>query len=190
MIKYAFLGAAFLLFFNSSTYAAAVDGGSLSGFCTSCHGMNGSGPGETIPHIGGQTKEYLALSMTEMKEKKRYATLMQTIAQGYDPDEIELIATWFSQQKWVNSENKIDATLAEQGKATSDLCAACHGDKGEGAGETPRIGGQASQYLYYALLEYKNKVRNNDGGASLMEIVVEMDEKELKALAEYYSSLR
>lgn len=187
-----FIAAAFIACFSASQAMAADTDGEirLAGFCSSCHGPSGSGPGETIPYIGGQTKEYIVTAMTEMKNKARHATVMEKISLGYTPEEIEAIALFYSKIPWKNSDNKIDKKLAAKGKGISKECASCHGEKGLGEGETPRISGQPAKYLYYALLEYKNKQRNNDGGAASMEIVTDLSDDQLKALAEYYSGLK
>lgn len=181
----------FLMAFGlSAAGVTAADEMLVVNFCTSCHGTDGAGPGESIPQLGGQTKEYIIIAMTEFKNRERYATLMQPIAQGYTEEEIEYMAEWFSAKQWKNSDNKIDKKLAKQGEAISESCAGCHGDSGEGMDEIPRISGMPSKYIYYSMLEYKNRVRNNDEGASMMDEVIEMNDEQLKALAEYYSGLR
>lgn len=160
------------------------------GFCSSCHGEGGVSRGESIPSIGGQTQEYLIISTNEMKDKLRRATLMQKIAQGYSIEEINTIGNYFSKLKWKPSDNKLDAKLVAEGKKMSGTCSDCHVNNGAGEGETPRIAGQNAKYLYNALLEYKHKSRNNDAGGAMMADAVNIDDKSLKALAEYYSSLK
>ena len=85
-----------------------------------------------------------------------------------------------------------DCRLAK-GKASTQLetCISCHGANGNNVEDTgiPRIGGQVPTYLYNALLEYKNDKRMTER-ASEMELVKEISDEELKALAEYFSSLK
>lgn len=162
----------------------------IVGFCSSCHGSNGVSVGETIPSIGGQTKDYLIISMMEMKEKTRRATLMHKIAVGYNHKEIVAIADYFSKITWKQSENKLNPKLAAKGKALSSKCADCHTDNGKGSGEIPRIAGQNAKYLYNALIEYKDKVRNNDAGGAMMADAANLLNEDLNALAEYYSSVK
>lgn len=162
----------------------------IVGFCSSCHGSNGFSVGATIPSIGGQTKEYLIISLTEMKEKTRRATLMHKIAVGYTPEEITDIADYFSKIKWKQSIDKLNPKLASKGKTLSAQCADCHTDNGIGSGETPRIAGQNPKYLYNALIEYKDKLRNNEAGGAMMAEAANLSDEDLKALAEYYSSVK
>lgn len=189
MIKYTLFTAVFLLM--ALPCANAEESRlRLVNFCSSCHGTDGAGPGETIPYIGGQTKEYLATALTEMKNRERYGTLMLAIAQGYDLDEIEGTASWFAERVWKYSDNTVDPALAVWGKEASVTCAACHGETGEGEGIIPKISGQPAAYLFKALMEYKKQLRNNEGNAMMMDEVIDMTGEELQALAGYYSGLK
>lgn len=178
------------LLLSLSTFVFAYDSIALTGFCASCHGTNGSGPGETIPHIGGQGKEYLSLALNEMKDQKRPSTVMTTITKGYSSEELGDMAVWFSKRQWSNSPNKINEAMATEGQALSKPCENCHGKKGEGKSFYPRIAGQPVQYLNKAMNEFKNNQRNADGVASMMDIIKGMRDEDLMALAEYYSGLR
>lgn len=163
----------------------------LGYFCATCHGPSGSGPGENIPPIAGQSELYLENALIEMRDNKRYSTLMGLIAKGYSDEDIKHIAAYYSSQEWKNSDKKVDKKLVKQGKKIADeQCVDCHGDKGLGENYTPRIGGLPSAYLYYAMLEYKKGVRNMDEGGASMSLVEDLSDKELKALAEFYSSLK
>lgn len=178
-----------MLFILAPVPSAFAEEGLIS-FCTSCHGTGGAGPGETIPYIGGQTKEYLSVSMNEIKEKKRYSTMMWIITQGYDANETERMSELFSTREWKNSANNIDAALAAKGVHVAESCTGCHGALGKGAAETPRISGQPAKYLFYSMLEYKKQLRNNGGNAPLMDMVIEMDEQDLRAVSEHFSGLK
>ncbi|MDR2870624.1 MAG: c-type cytochrome [Deferribacteraceae bacterium] len=184
MYRYVIAVLSLLFILSVSAWADEI---SFVSYCTSCHGTNGAGPGETIPYISGQSKEYLAITMTEMRDATRYATLMQTLAKGYNDEEIEALAAWFAARQWVSNTNKTDSALAANGKALSESCSSCHE---ESMREVPRISGQPSGYLSKAMLEYKNMLRNNDGGAAMMIGVVDMSDEDIQALAEYYSGLK
>lgn len=172
-------------------------------FCSSCHGTAGAAVGDAIPSIGGQHKEFLITSMLEMKPSvingqidapKRYSTLMQIFFKGYSEDEIKEMADWYSSRPWVSTSYSLDKKLIRKGKASANLetCVSCHGKKGNNIEDNgiPRIGGQTPTYLYHALLEYKNDKRNADGRASEMDVVKDINDEELRALAEYFSSLK
>ena len=71
---------------------------SLAATCANCHGTTGGAEG-AIPSIAGQSKADLVLKMTEFRDGKRQATIMHQIAKGYTPAQIDMLASWFSQQK-------------------------------------------------------------------------------------------
>ena len=125
---------------------------------------------------------------------KRYSTLMQIFFKGYSEDEIKAMADWYSSRPWVPTNYPLNQDLVNKGKASANLdtCTSCHGTDGNNIEDTgiPRIGGQTPTYLYHALLEYKNNKRNADGRALEMDVVKEISDEELRALAEYFSSLR
>lgn len=178
------------------------EGRRFGNFCSSCHGTAGAAVSDAIPSIGGQHKDFLKNSMMDMKPivvdgkeqaPKRYSTLMKIFLKGYSEAEIEAMADWYSSRPWVPTSYPLNQDLVAKGKASTQLetCTSCHGANGNNIEDTgiPRIGGQVPTYLYNALLEYKNDKRMTER-ASEMELVKEINDEELKALAEYFSSLK
>lgn len=178
------------------------EGRRFGNFCSSCHGTAGAAVSDAIPSIGGQHKDFLKNSMMDMKPMvvdgkeqapKRYSTLMKIFLKGYSEAEIEAMADWYSSRPWVPTSYPLNQDLVAKGKASTQLetCTSCHGANGNNVEDTgiPRIGGQVPTYLYNALLEYKNDKRMTER-ASEMEVVKEISDEELKALAEYFSSLK
>lgn len=178
------------------------EGRRFGNFCSSCHGTAGAAVSDAIPSIGGQHKDFLKNSMMDMKPivvdgkdqaPKRYSTLMKIFLKGYSEAEIEAMADWYSSRPWVPTSYPLNQDLVAKGKASTQLetCTSCHGANGNNIEDTgiPRIGGQVPTYLYNALLEYKNDKRMTER-ASEMELVKEISDEELKALAEYFSSLK
>ena len=178
------------------------EGRRFGNFCSSCHGTAGAAVSDAIPSIGGQHKDFLKNSMMDMKPMvvdgkdqapKRYSTLMKIFLKGYSEAEIEAMADWYSSRPWVPTSYPLNQDLVAKGKASTQLetCTSCHGANGNNIEDTgiPRIGGQVPTYLYNALLEYKNDKRMTER-ASEMELVKEINDEELKALAEYFSSLK
>jgi cytochrome c553 len=69
-------------------------------------------------------------------------------------------------------------------------CGGCHGEKGEGTDKFPRLAGQHAAYLTVQMLNFKNVVRNNDARGVMRAITLRMTEDEMKAAAEYITSLK
>ena len=198
-----FLSIVMLTIAFSSAYAQENEEGRRFGnFCSSCHGTAGAAVSDAIPSIGGQHKDYLKNSMMDMKPMvvdgkeqtpKRYSTLMKIFLKGYSESEIEAMADWYSSRPWVPTSYPLNQDLVAKGKVSKHLesCVSCHAANGNNTSDAgiPRIGGQVPTYLYNSLLEYKNDKRMTER-AEEMAIVKEISDEELKALAEYFSSLK
>jgi cytochrome c553 len=80
------------------------------------------------------------------------------------------------------------AFAQDAAKKAKEVCAACHGDDGNGKPEFPdypKLGGQYSDYLYHALKDYKRGTRKN---AIMAGMAQPLTDAELRALAEYYAN--
>ncbi|MFZ5490119.1 MAG: cytochrome c [Thiomonas sp.] len=73
-------------------------GQSLAATCFNCHGPHGVSTA-AIPSLAGRTAASIMETMAEYKSGKRTGTLMPQIAKGYTDAQIQLIATYFAQQK-------------------------------------------------------------------------------------------
>lgn len=174
-----------ILGFSCVTYAGnnAAEGERLSRSCAGCHGTAGASPGKVIPIIGGQVEKFLKTSLAEFTIDKRPGDVMRNLAKGYTAEEQSQIAAYFVTQPWVSTphaaQKSADASLVSS-------CKGCHGSKGEGRGSSPRLAGQHPDYLYQALMEYKQGERPS----KLMKLVKKVDDARLKQMADYYSSLK
>ena len=75
---------------------------------------------------------------------------------------------------------------AENGKALSATCAACHGADGNSTIPTnPILAGQYESYLVQALNDYKSKARDN---AIMGGFAAALSDQDIKDLAAYFSS--
>ena len=70
----------------------------LAATCANCHGTGGKAQG-AVPALAGQSKADLVQKMNDFRDGKRPATIMHQLAKGYTPEQIDLIAGWFAQQK-------------------------------------------------------------------------------------------
>lgn len=76
------------------------------------------------------------------------------------------------------------------GQTIAFACAGCHGVKDLGKGSVPVLKGQDAAYLEKALLEFKSGARTGATGTIMPRIVKGFTDSELKAVAEYYGSLK
>jgi len=80
----------------------------LAGSCAACHGTDGNSIGGNsisgnsvsgTPVLAGLEHDYFVLQMQAFRSGERSATVMQRHAKGLTVEEIEQLATYFSQQK-------------------------------------------------------------------------------------------
>lgn len=84
-------------------------------------------------------------------------------------------------------EAKHEEKAVDAGKIVNTVCAACHGEDGNKmlTPETPKLGGQASDYMVKALHDYKAGKRKNP----IMGAVAQpLSDAEIAALAHYFST--
>ena len=68
-------------------------------------------------------------------------------------------------------------------------CAGCHSPDGAGIpAQYPRIGGQHSDYAEAQLLAFRSGARTNS--AQMMAIAGKLNDREIKAVADYVAGLR
>lgn len=79
---------------QQSTYAR-----SLAATCFTCHGTDGHSVGNVPPSLAGQNKAYLLQQLNQFRTGARPSTIMQQHAKGYTPEQLELIASYFSSIK-------------------------------------------------------------------------------------------
>lgn len=170
----------------SSAHAAGLPtkGAALAAPCAGCHGTQGASPGALVPVIGGQQQGYLKKSMQDFAAGTRPGSVMANISKGYSAEQIDAMSAAFAGWKWVNSPHAPKRAVRKP--AEHATCAACHGDKGLGTAEGPRIAGQARAYLKEAMQEYKAGTRNSPA----MEMFKEVSEQAMDQMAAYYARLR
>ncbi len=67
--------------------------------CLACHGTNGVGITPDYPTISGQHKDYLVRALVDYKKGGRKNAIMGGMAAQLTPEDIEQLATFYSQQK-------------------------------------------------------------------------------------------
>ena len=80
--------------------AADLNARSLAATCAACHGTDGrSVEGAAVPSLAGMPKAYMLTQMKAFKDGTRPATIMHQLSKGYNDQQVETIATYFSALK-------------------------------------------------------------------------------------------
>ena len=80
--------------------AADLNARSLAATCANCHGTDGrSVEGAAVPSLAGMPKAYMLTQMKAFKDGTRPATIMHQLSKGFNDQQVETIATYFSALK-------------------------------------------------------------------------------------------
>jgi cytochrome c553 len=165
--------------------------------CAACHTADGSRGSPANPILQGQHPEYLAKQLVEFKAAKRVNPIMQGFAATLSEADIKNVSAFYAskQAKPGFAKSKDTVSLGEKiyrgGLADRNVpaCAGCHGPTGTGIpSQYPRLGGQHSDYTEAQLKAFRDGGRKNS--AQMMGVVAKMNDKELKAVADYIAGMR
>ncbi|AKQ57041.1 c-type cytochrome [Bordetella hinzii] len=76
--------------------------------------------------------------------------------------------------------------LVSRGNASLWSCASCHGARGEGAAQTPRLAGLPAEYLAKQLRDFAAGARANE---SMRYIARQLSDADIETVARYYAGL-
>jgi cytochrome c553 len=81
--------------FGGNVFAQSLQEQQWASSCFSCHGTDGYSKG-AIPSLAGLDKNEMIEKMLAFKTGQRQATIMHQISKGYNTEQIEKIAQYFS----------------------------------------------------------------------------------------------
>jgi cytochrome subunit of sulfide dehydrogenase len=80
--------------------AAALNLRSLAATCAACHGTDGRPvSGSALAPLAGMPRDIMLAQFKAFKDGSRPATVMHQLAKGYSDQQIEALATYFSNLK-------------------------------------------------------------------------------------------
>ncbi len=181
-------GVAGALLAAGSAFAAPPTPAMLSNACAGCHGTNGASAGPSMPSLAGQNKAVIVESMKHFRTGERPSTVMGRLAKGYSDAEIAAMAEFFSKQKPVPTEQKVDQAKYEKGKALHDkYCKRCHLENGKEFDEAePVVAGQWLKYLQIQMDDYASGKRKMS--EKMAEKTKGMTREEFEAVAHFYAA--
>lgn len=165
--------------------------------CVACHAADGNSTTAENPKLAFQHPEYLVKQLQEFKSGKRDNAIMKGFASALSDDDMRNIAWWLADQKATNgfAQNKDTIRLGERiyrgGIADRQIaaCAGCHSPNGAGIpSQYPRIAGQHAVYTESQLKAFRDGVRHNN--AQMSGVAAKMNDREIKAVADYIAGLR
>jgi cbb3-type cytochrome c oxidase subunit III len=165
--------------------------------CAACHGADGNSGSPEYPKLAQQHPEYLVKQLIEFKSGKRANAVMMGMSQALSEDDMKNIAAWLSHNnaKPGFAKDKDLVALGEKiyrgGVADRQIpaCAGCHSPNGAGnPAQYPRLSGQHADYVATQLSAYRDGKRNNN--LQMTQVAAKLNDREVKALADYVAGLR
>jgi len=167
-----------------------------AGRCSLCHGPEGESASALYPRLAGQHHQYIAKQLGDFQSGRRKSDTMSSMAADLTPDEMLALGVFFEQKPTKPREVR-DADMVAVGRFVFHrgnefsgvaACASCHGDRGLGTDQLPRLAGQVPKYIEGQLKSFEQRERTNDN-AIMHSIASKLTELEVKAVALYISTL-
>ncbi len=191
-----------VLVFTWAMPAAATDIDTLIATeCEGCHGPAGVSGNPDIPSIGGQSADYILVSLGAYQEwgrpcvKSAYrygdttrpVSNMCKVTENLTEEDFKALSAHFSALPWVPARQEFDPAGAAVGAELHEtLCENCHTGGGSGPGIGPKLAGQWTVYLREGL---KYVPTGEHLVPPLMENkIIELSDDELDALMNFYAS--
>jgi cytochrome c553 len=169
----------------------------ITGRCALCHGAEGESASAVYPRLAAQHPDYLQKQLKDFRDGRRKSDTMSDMAKDLKDEDITVLANYFAGKK-AGARQPGDADLAAVGKyiflrgnsfSGVAACASCHGPKGYGTEQLPRLAGQHPAYVETQLVEFNKRERTNDN-AIMHSIASKLTELETKAVSVYIGGLQ
>ncbi len=165
--------------------------------CAACHTNDGSRGIAANPILQGQHPEYIVKQLTEFKAGLRENAIMRAMATPLSDADMKNVAAFYAgkQAKPGFAKNRDLASLGEKiyrgGVADRSIpaCSGCHGPSGAGIpAQYPRLAGQHADYVEAQLTAFRSGARHNN--LAMTGVAAKLNDREIKALADYVAGLR
>ena len=170
---------------------------SFTAVCAACHGADGNSAIAANPKLSQQHPEYLVKQLQEFKSGKRNNAIMKGFATALSDDDMRNIAYWLTSKpaKAGFAKDKDLVAMGERiyrgGIADRQIaaCAGCHSPNGAGIpAQYPRLSGQHADYTVSQLNMFRDGSRSNS--LQMTQVAAKLNDKEIKAVADYIAGLR
>lgn len=165
--------------------------------CAACHGADGNSGTPANPKLAQQHPEYIVKQLEEFKSGKRVSPVMQGFAAQLSEADMKNIAAFVGTKKAKTgfAKDKALVTMGERiyrggiGDRQIAACAGCHSPNGAGIpAQYPRLSGQHADYTASQLVAFRDGARKNS--SQMAQIAAKMNDREIRAVADYIAGLR
>ena len=165
--------------------------------CALCHGPEGESASAIYPRLAAQHPDYLKKQLKDFRDGRRKSDTMSDMTKDLKDEDIAALAAFFAGKK-AGGRQPGDVDLAGVGKfifhrgnnfSGVSACASCHGPKGFGTEQLPRLAGQHPAYIETQLKEFNKRERTNDNSI-MHSIASKLTDLETKAVSVYIGGLQ
>ena len=165
--------------------------------CVACHSVDGSRGLPANPILQGQHPEYLVKQLHDFKSGARNNAIMKGFAMTLSDQDMKNVSAFYASKtaKPGFATNKETLLLGERiyrgGVADRKIaaCAGCHSPNGAGIPvQYPRVNGQHAEYSEAQLTAFRSGLRANS--LQMAGVAAKLNDREIKALADYMAGLR
>ena len=166
--------------------------------CARCHGFDGASDGSgAFPALVGQPAHYLANQLKHFASGERQNAIMESVAKGLTPDEMEGVAEYYASvhasaipPRAASSElvaRGAQVAFVGDREARVQACVSCHGPNG--AGEPPTVPYLAGQYKQYIKVQIRMFQKGYRKSPQMTNVAHDLTEKDIEAVAAYFDQL-
>lgn len=167
--------------------------------CSSCHGYDGVGNGESlVPRLAGQATDYLVQQLDNYADGRRHNVYMTNFSQRLNPQERADVAAYYASlgSGFPPPKDEFASSLLERGRQLANSgdnslgvasCNNCHGPKG--AGEPPNIPALQGQYSSYIIYRLQQLAANHNDADLMYPVAVALHTDDRQAVGAYYEQL-
>ena len=169
----------------------------VAGVCAACHAADGNSMIPANPKLAQQHPEYILKQLQEFKSGKRANPVMMGFAAQLSPEDMRNVAYFVASKAATPGFAKEKETVAlgekiyRGGIADRQIaaCAGCHGPNGSGMpAQYPRLSGQHADYTVSQLTQFRDGIRKNN--LQMTQVAAKLNDREIKAVADYIAGLR
>jgi len=159
--------------------------------CAGCHGADGVSQMPLTPSLAGQSDEFVQWQLVYFRSGTRKSEVMGPIAEALTNEEIRNLGAYYASLPPPKPQPAADV-LAQAGEklARQHRCASCHADDYVGFRAAARLAGQREDVVLKALHDFKSGARVGSGVASMSDVVYELNDADMQALAHYMATRR
>jgi len=156
--------------------------------CFTCHGDKGASTIGTFPILAGQEFYYMYVQLKDMKKGLRASPIMSPLVAGIERADLKLLAMYFSEQSWPETEYTVDTKQAAMAQRVIDEggCTACHLGTFKGNSRVPRLANQHPEYLKNTMHDFRSGARNN--APAMASLLKTYSDEEINAIVNYLGS--